>query len=51
MESPRWSIITPSQYEWERCGLDFIRKGLPDHDPPIYHLAIQKHLLDTATYE
>ncbi len=33
MESPRWKIITPSQYEWERRGLDFIRKGLPDHDP------------------
>jgi serine/threonine protein kinase len=33
MESPRWSIITPSQYELERRGLDFIRTGLPDHDP------------------
>src|SRR5476649_1465544 len=32
MESPRWKIITPSQYEWERRGLDFIRMGLPDHD-------------------
>ena len=33
MESPRWNIITPSKYEWERRGLDFIRTGLPDHDP------------------
>lgn len=33
MEAPRWKIITPSQYEWERRGLDFIRQGLPDHDP------------------
>jgi serine/threonine protein kinase len=33
MESPRWNAITPSQYEWERRGLDFIRTGLPDHDP------------------
>jgi serine/threonine protein kinase/predicted transcriptional regulator len=33
MESPRWKIITPSQYEWERRGLDFVRMGLPDHDP------------------
>ena len=33
MESPRWNIITPSQYEWERRALDFIRTGLPDHDP------------------
>ena len=33
MEPPRWNIITPSQYEWERRGLDFIRTGLPDYDP------------------
>ena len=33
MEPPRWNIITPSQYEWERRGLDFIRAGLPNHDP------------------
>ncbi len=33
MESPRWKTITPSQYEWERRGIDFIRAGLPDHDP------------------
>jgi len=33
MDSPRWTIITPSQYEWERRGLDFVRTGLPDHDP------------------
>lgn len=33
METPRWNIITPSQYEHERRGLDFIRAGLPDHDP------------------
>ncbi len=33
MESPRWNIITPSKFEWERRGLDFVRKALPDHDP------------------
>lgn len=33
METPRWNIITPSQYEHERRALDFIRAGLPDHDP------------------
>lgn len=33
METPRWKIITPSQYEHERRALDFIRAGLPDHDP------------------
>jgi hypothetical protein len=27
MEPPRWKIITPSRYEWERHGLDFIRAG------------------------
>lgn len=33
METPRWNIITPSLYEHERRALDFIRAGLPDHDP------------------
>jgi hypothetical protein len=32
MESPRWRIITPSKYEWERRALDFVRAALPDHD-------------------
>ena len=29
----RWNTITPSQYPWERAALDFVREGLPDHDP------------------
>jgi serine/threonine protein kinase len=33
MDTPRWNIITHSQYEHERRALDFIRAGLPDHDP------------------
>lgn len=33
MDPPNWNIITPSQYEWERRGLDFVRAGLPNHDP------------------
>ena len=33
MKLPRWKIITPSEYEWERRALDFIRAGLPDHEP------------------
>lgn len=33
MKPPRWNIITPSQYEHERRALDFVREGLPDHDP------------------
>ena len=28
-----WTTITHSRYEHERKGLDFIRHGLPDHDP------------------
>lgn len=33
MDASHWKIITPSQYEWERRALDFIRAGLPDHEP------------------
>ena len=33
MESSHWNIITPSQYPHERSALDFVREGLPDHDP------------------
>ena len=33
MQEGRWQTITASQYEWERTGLDFVRAGLPDHDP------------------
>jgi serine/threonine protein kinase len=33
MKPPHWTEVTPSQYEWERQGLEFIREGLPDHEP------------------
>ncbi|AGA26319.1 BREX system serine/threonine kinase PglW [Singulisphaera acidiphila] len=33
MMKTRWNTITPSQYSWERAALDFVREGLPDHDP------------------
>jgi len=33
MEQPLWKIITPSQYEWEREALEFLRVNLPDHEP------------------
>ncbi|MCA9111861.1 MAG: NERD domain-containing protein, partial [Planctomycetaceae bacterium] len=33
MESPRWQVIAPSLYEWERSALDFVRAHLPNHDP------------------
>ena len=33
MNPPRWNVITPSEFPWEREALDFIRAGLPDHEP------------------
>ncbi len=51
MESPRWKIITPSQYEWERRGLDFIRTGLPDHDPYRAWANFEFQTADGAIYE
>ena len=51
MESPRWTIITPSQYEWERRGLDFIRTGLPDHDPYRAWANFEFQTPDGAIYE
>ena len=51
MESPRWKIITPSKFEWERRGLDFIRKGLPDHDPYRAWSNFEFQASDGAIYE
>lgn len=51
MEPPRWKIITPSQYEWERRGLDFIRTGLPDHDPYLAWANFEFQTSDGAIYE
>ena len=51
MEPPRWNIITPSQYEWERRGLDFIRAGLPDHDPYRAWANFEFQTNDGAIYE
>lgn len=31
--SPLWRQIAPSEYPWERDALDFVRRGLPDHEP------------------
>ena len=47
----RWNIITPSQYEWERRGLDFIRTGLPDHDPYRAWANFEFQTEDGAIYE
>ena len=51
MESPRWRIITQSKFEWERRGLDFIRKRLPDHDPYRAWSNFEFHAGDGAIYE
>src|SRR6516162_5909834 len=51
MEPPRWNIITPSLYEWERRGLDFIRTGLPDHDPYRAWANFEFQTADGAIYE
>ena len=51
MKSPHWTIITPSQYEWERRGLDFIKAGLPDYDPYRAWANFEFQTSDGAIYE
>ena len=51
MDSPRWNIITPSQYEWERRALDFLRIGLPNHDPYRAWANFEFQSPDGAIYE
>ena len=33
MSPPRWKVITTSQVAWESEALEFLRAGLPDHEP------------------
>lgn len=33
MSADRWKEISPSAFPWEREALDFLRAGLPDHEP------------------
>lgn len=33
MSPDRWKTISPSQFAWEAEALDFLRQGLPDHEP------------------
>lgn len=33
MKPPRWTVVSPSAYEWEREALEFLREHLPDYDP------------------
>jgi serine/threonine protein kinase len=51
MDTPRWKIITPSQYEHERRALDFVRAGLPDHDPYRAWSNFEFQTNDGAIYE
>lgn len=51
MDSPRWHVITPSRYEWERRALDFIKAGLPDHDPYRAWANFEFQSNDGAIYE
>src|SRR3954452_5462320 len=46
-----WRIITPSRYEWERRGLDFLRDGLPDHEPYRAWANFEFQSSDGAIYE
>jgi len=51
MEPPFWNIITPSQYAWERRALDFIRAGLPNHEPYRAWSNFEFQTSDGAIYE
>jgi serine/threonine protein kinase len=51
MEPPRWNVITPSKFEWERRALDFVRAGLPDHEPYRAWANFEFHSADGAIYE
>lgn len=46
-----WKIITPSQFEHERRALDFIRAGLPDHEPYRAWANFEFTSADGALYE
>jgi serine/threonine protein kinase len=51
MTATRWITITPSQYPWERAALDFVRDGLPDHDPYRAWSNFEFQAADGAIYE
>jgi hypothetical protein len=46
-----WKVLTPSQFEWERRALDFVRAGLPDHDPYRAWANFEFQTADGALYE
>ena len=51
MDAPRWNKITHSPHEWERRALDFIRVGLPNHDPYRAWANFEFQSPDGAIYE
>lgn len=32
LSSNRWTVISPSEYQWERDALEYIRESLPDNE-------------------
>ncbi len=51
MMQKHWNIITPSEFAHERRALDFIRTGLPDHDPYRAWSNFEFQTPDGALYE
>src|SRR5947208_1592851 len=51
MMKARWTTVTPSQYPWERAALDFVRAGLPDHEPYRAWANFEFQSADGAIYE
>jgi hypothetical protein len=46
-----WKIITPSEFAHERRALDFLRAGLPDHEPYRAWVTFEFQSNDGALYE
>jgi hypothetical protein len=51
MMANNWKIITPSEFEHERRALDFVRAGLPDHEPYRAWANFEFQTADGALYE
>src|SRR5262245_4954125 len=51
MMTAHWKILTPSPFEHERRALDFVRAGLPDHEPYRAWANFECQASDAAIYE
>jgi serine/threonine protein kinase len=51
MMTAHWKVLTPSQFEHERRALDFVRAGLPDHEPYRAWANFEFTASDGALYE